>query len=253
MSPRAALAVWRRNYAVFRRNLWASVVGAIGEPVLTLLIMGYGLGTLVPQVNGVRYIEYLAPGLVVVSAMYAAAFELTFGAYTRMVVARSWSAALATPVMIGDLVMGELFWGATKALFTSAAMLVAMAFVGLAPLGPEALAILALGAFTGFIFGAAALAFSAVTPGYEFFNYFFVLFLTPVYFLSGVFFPVEALPQPLEALAYATPATWAVSLTREMFGQAGMMPPALALGLMTALAAALAWLATALSRRRIVV
>jgi lipooligosaccharide transport system permease protein len=65
---------------VFRKYSLPSLVGpSIGEPLLYLLGLGFGLGALVGTVGGLRYVEFVAPGMVMSSAMFAAAYECTYG------------------------------------------------------------------------------------------------------------------------------------------------------------------------------
>ncbi len=110
------LRVWQRNAWVWMQFYKPSLLGNLGEPVLFLLAMGYGLGRLIPVMDGVSYVQYLAPGLVVSSAMYTATFECCFGSFTRMIHQKTYAAIIATPVSIEEVVAGDILWGATKSL-----------------------------------------------------------------------------------------------------------------------------------------
>lgn len=124
------LAVWYRDAKVWTKFYKASILGNMGEPLLYLLAMGWGLGRMVGTVDGVPYIQFLAPGLVCSTAMYAATFECTFGSFTRMTRQNTYDAILATPVSLEDVVAGEILWGATKGLLSGTAMLLVMSCSG---------------------------------------------------------------------------------------------------------------------------
>jgi lipooligosaccharide transport system permease protein len=202
---------------VYIAHFGASLVGNIGEPLLYLFSMGLGVGSYVKEMGGVTYMEYIAPGLIVTSAMYSATFECTFGSYTRLASQRTYESILATPVSLEDLAFGEALWGATKSLISGVVMLIVMTAFGLYHPGLSALGIIPIVGLTGLVFAAAALSFSAISPSYEFFNYYFTLAIAPMFFLSGVFFPLDSFPAPFRALSHALPATHAADIIRYLF------------------------------------
>jgi lipooligosaccharide transport system permease protein len=81
--------------------------------------MGLGLGAYVKEINGVPYINFIAPGMIASSAMFAAVYECTYGTFVRMTYQKTFDAILATPVNIYDLVAGELMWGAAKSVLAA--------------------------------------------------------------------------------------------------------------------------------------
>ena len=91
------VAVWRRNARVWRKLLGPALLGNIGEPLLYLLALGYGLGVFVGELEGMDYITFLASGFVCASAMNTASFEGLYSAYTRMAVQDTWTAMYFTP------------------------------------------------------------------------------------------------------------------------------------------------------------
>jgi len=84
------LPVYRRNLLVWRKLAVASVIGNIADPLIILVAFGYGLGTLLRQVDGVPYIVFLAAGSMCMSTMMAASFESLYSAFSRMHVQRTW-------------------------------------------------------------------------------------------------------------------------------------------------------------------
>ena len=208
-------AVWRRNALVWRRLAVASVLGNFGEPLLYLLALGFGLGALVGQIDGLPYIAFLASGIVCSSAMTTAAFEATYSAYTRMEPQRTWDAILTTPLEPHDVVLGEVLWAATKSLFNSGAILLVAIALGAAD-GWMAVLALPVALLTGFCFAGISMVVTALSRSYEFFMYYQTLFITPILLLSGVFFPLSRMPEILQWMAQALPLVHAVAVVRPL-------------------------------------
>ena len=120
------IPVWRRNLLVWRKLAVASVIGNIAEPMITLLAFGYGLGSLLQQIEGVPYIEYLASGSICMSVMMAASFESLYSAFSRMHVQKTWESLLNTPLELDDIVLAELLWAASKAMISGLAILLVL-------------------------------------------------------------------------------------------------------------------------------
>ncbi len=215
------LAVWYRDAKVWTKFYKASILGNLGEPLLYLLAMGWGLGRLVGTVDGVPYIEFLAPGLVCSTAMYAATFECTFGSFTRMTRQKTYDGILATPVSLEDIIAGEILWGATKGMLSGAAMLLVMAFFGLVT---SIWSVFSLGLvfLIGLLFASLSMIVTARAPSYDFFSYYFTLAIAPMFLFSGIFFPVGNLPGWAQTVAWLLPLTHGVSASRALFaGEVG--------------------------------
>lgn len=210
-------AVVSRNLRVWRTYIWASLIGNLGEPLLYLAAIGFGIGTLLGPdgIGGIPYDVYLAPGILVSTAMYTAVFESTFGSFTRMKPDKIFDSILATPVNVVELATGEVMTAAIKGGVGASIVLFVIALFGLAK---SYLAILTipLGFLVGFAFGALGLVVTALSPDYSFFNYFFTLVIAPMFLLSGIFFPVETLPSFALILAQAFPLTHAVQIARAL-------------------------------------
>ena len=129
--------VWQRNVLVWRKLAAASLFGNFGEPLLYLLALGYGMGSLIGEVGGMPYLHYLASGIVCASSMMTASFEGTYSAYSRMAVQRTWDAILTAPLSIADVVTAETVWAASKALLSAGAILVVATAMGVTD-GPAA-------------------------------------------------------------------------------------------------------------------
>ncbi len=251
-------AVWLRNLLVWRKLAIPSLVGNIAEPLIWLVAFGYGMGALVGSVNlrlpggevqAVPYLVFLASGSICMSAMNAATFEALYSAFSRMHVQKTWDGILNAPVTLDDIVLAEMLWAAFKALFTVSAILAVMLALGISHTPKLALAWAVLG-LTGTVFASLALIFNALAKGYDFFTYYFTLFLTPMMFLSGVFFPREQMPGWLQTISDALPLTHAVALVRPMFLDRWPEQPLLHLAVLLAYGGVAFWMALALTRRR---
>ena len=247
------LPVFRRNLLVWRKLAVPSLVGNIAEPLITLVAFGYGLGMLVGQVQlgggPVPYILFLASGSICMSAMNAASFEALYSAFSRMNVQRTWDGIMNAPVRLDDVVFAEMLWAAYKSLFTSAIILVVMLALGISR-SPMLLLALPLLGLVGIVFASIALIFNALAKGYDFFTYYFSLFLTPTMFLSGVFFPRDQLPGVMRVISDWLPLTAAVELIRPLF--LGQWPAQgwQHLAVLVLYGVAAFWIALALTRRR---
>jgi len=265
-TPRAAASIWRppqlttRWWPVFLRNLlvWRklaipSLIGNIAEPLIWLVAFGYGMGALVGQVEvgGTRvpYILFLASGSICMSAMNAASFEALYSAFSRMHIQKTWDGIMNAPVGLDDIVLAEMLWAAFKAIFTVTAILIVMLVLNIST-SPKLFVAWFVLAGAGVTFSCIALIFNALAKGYDFFTYYFTLFMTPMMFLSGVFFPLEQLPSAVRAVAAWLPLSNAVALVRPLFMDRWPAQWGLHAAVLLVYALAAFWVALALTRRR---
>jgi lipooligosaccharide transport system permease protein len=244
------LAVWRRNFLVWRKLAIPSILGNLADPLIMLFGLGYGLGAVLGNMGGTSYFAFLAAGFVASSTMYAATFESLFSAFSRMHVQKTWDAILNAPMTLEDVVAGEWAWAATKSLAAGACMLAVIAVFGYAS-SPLALAAIPVVALVGLAFAGLGLSINALATGYDFFSYYMTLVLTPMMMLSGVFFPVEQLPAAVQMAAQALPLYHGVALARPLL--AGEVPQAIPLHVAVLLAYAIGgfYVAVLLTRRRL--
>lgn len=214
--------VWRRNASTYRRVWVSNLLGHLADPLFYLAVLGLGLGSLMPPIDGRPYLAFLFAGVVAGAAMSSACFECSYGSFLRMRTQGTFDAILATPVSVADIAAGEILWGATKGLISAAATLVVGMIFGVFQPGWWVAAVLGVVALQGIFFGGASLSVGARARALEGLNHFYALFIMPVLFLSGVFFPLEGLPTPLRVLAVLNPLTHAVHLVRPL--SAGEMP-----------------------------
>ena len=245
--------VFQRNLLVWRKLAVPSLIGNIAEPLMWLVAFGYGMGALVGQVNfegsTVPYIVFLASGSICMSAMNAASFEALYSAFSRMHVQKTWDGIMNAPVSLDSVVLAEMLWAAFKSIFTVTAILGVMLALGISH-SPKLLAAWPILLGAGITFSCIALIFNALAKGYDFFTYYFTLFLTPMMFLSGVFFPRDQLPVALRHVSDWLPLTNAVELVRPLFIDQWPAHPLRHALVLAAYAVVSYWAALALTRRR---
>jgi lipooligosaccharide transport system permease protein len=208
-----AFRVWQRNFTVYTKLYKSSLALNFVEPVLYLAALGLGLGAFVKEIKGIPYINFIAPGIIASSAMFAAAYECTYGTYVRMFYQKTFDAILATPVNIDDLIAGELIWGASKSMLYGTIIIAVISVFGLVS-SPLILAVIPVLFFSGLIFAEISIICVAIVPGIDSFNYFYTLFLTPMFLFSGIFFPVDTLPPLVAKIAFFTPLYHLVNVCR---------------------------------------
>jgi len=210
---RRAFRVWQRHLTVYTKLYKSSIALNFVEPVLYLAALGLGLGAYVKEINGIPYINFIAPGIIASSSMFAATYECSYGTYVRMTYQKTFDAILATPVNIDDLIAGELLWAATKSMFYGAIIIIVISALGLVRSVDVVLAVPVL-FVSGLVFAGIALLFVAIVPGIDSFNYFYTLFITPMFLFSGIFFPIDTMPPIVGKIAFFTPLYHLVNICR---------------------------------------
>jgi lipooligosaccharide transport system permease protein len=215
------VSVWRRNFLVWRKLLIASVLSNLADPLIMLLGLGYGLGALLPSVEGMSYLAFFAAGTLCSATMMTASFESMFSGFSRMHGQKTWDAILYAPLTIDDIVAGEVMWAASKAWLSGATILAVVAVFGLAA-SPIVLLALPFAFLVGLAFAAVGLIMTVLAKNWDFFSFYMTLIMTPMTMISGVFFPAEQLPRPVQAVAHVLPLYHGVELVRPLV--AGRMP-----------------------------
>ena len=226
------LALALRSYefwlAQYRRAWRGTVVTSVVNPVFYLGALGIGLGTLVNRAGhtpgGVRYLAFVAPGVLAATAMQVGTTEASWPVLGSIKWTRGYFAMIATPLGIRDVVVGHQLWMATRVVSSSAVYLcVIAAFGGIhSPYGVLALPACLL---VGLAFSAPMAAYAATRDSEGSFTAIFRFAIVPMFLFSGTFFPVSRLPVPLEQLAYVMPLWHGVDLCRGLtLGTIGLLP-----------------------------
>ncbi len=204
MKIKRAFRVWQRHFMVYTKLYKSSIALNFVEPVLYLVALGFGLGGYINEIHGKPYINFIAPGIIASSSMFATVYECTYGTYVRIFFQKTFDAILSTPVNIDDLIAGELMWGATKSMLYG---IIIIGTISAFHLVDSFFVLLAIPVvfLSGLIFAEISLICVALVPGIDSLNYFYTLFMTPMFLFSGIFFPLDTFPAFVARIAYFTP------------------------------------------------
>ncbi len=217
---------WHRNVMVFRRIWLLGIMAWFAEPVIYLVAMGLGLGRYLESVEGIEYINFIAPGLLAVSTMFGATFSVTWDAWFKMERTGVYHAAASTPISFEDVALGEILWGATRATIYGSAFAVIATLFGVFGSWWGLLTIPAI-ALVGLVFAITGLIYSYTIQRVDYLAYYWTLFITPMFMFAGVFFPLERLPDWVRTIAWFMPLHHAANLMRALMTRGD---PAAALG-----------------------
>ncbi len=243
-APRPGSAVPRfllvaEYYATLFRHFWrGSIVTIFVSPVLYLLAMGVGVGTLVDAnggtaIEGTPYLRYVAPGLMAAAAMQNAVSGSMYPVLASVKWLRTAFGVVASPVRPVDLALGLQVWLATQILFAATVFAVIVGVAG-AVASPWVLAAPPAAAMGGIAYSAPLSAWAIGRDSDHSFALIFRLGILPTFLMSGTFFPVSQLPAPLEAVAVISPLWHSVELVRGF--TTGIFEPVEVLGHLAVLA-----------------
>ncbi|MCL5280883.1 MAG: ABC transporter permease [Planctomycetes bacterium] len=245
-------SVWYRHVRVYTKNLISNGLPPFLEPLLFLLGVGLGLGKYITQsMEGLSYLEFLGTGLLVTAAMFTSAYECTFGTFIRLEFEKVYDGMLAAPITVNDLIVGEIIWAGTKGLFFTFAVLCVLTAFRIIHLPAGLLAPL-VGFVTGVMFATLSLWVTSFVKTINHFNFYLTGIISPMFFFSGVVFPISNLPPSVRFIAEIVPLTHCVRLARAVC--IGQYPPSLlaSLGYAVVFIALTGWLAIRRLRRRLV-
>ncbi len=214
ISLTGAWRYWHRNLVVLRKT-WMGMMTWFIEPVIYLAGMGTGLAAYVQGFGTESYVNFIAPGLIAVSAMYGATFESTWSTYNKMVEQRTYDAASSTPLALEDVAIGEALWATTRSVMYGTAFVIVAAPFGVFQSWWAVLAIPAL-APLGAVFALMGLTYTYSVRRIDYLAYYWTILLTPMFMFAGVFFPLDRLPGWLQTVAWFMPLHHGVDMMRAL-------------------------------------
>jgi len=243
--------VLKRHLKVFSRIWWTNTMFNFIEPILYMTAMGFGLGAYVQNIDGVSYAQFIAPGFIASSGMWASTFECTYGSFVRLQFEKTLHAMLAAPLTVADVVWGEILYATVKSFFYGAVILAAIALLGLVQ-SWWSLLILPFLALPGMVFALLALSFTGFIKNIDHINYYITIFSTPVYLFSGIFFPLDSMPFLGQVAIWINPLYHSVEVCRSLvFGHVSVaLLPHVAVLVLWVLV--LGWLPVKLMRKRLI-
>lgn len=213
-----AAKVVRRNSLVFWRVWRSSFFLSVLSPVMFLSAMGLGLGSLVEEkqaFGGVDYLDFFATGMLAASCMQAGAFSATYPIMGKIVWQRNYEAILASPLNVRDIFLGELGWIGVMLTQLAVPFSAVMALFGVFD-APVAVLAIPVAVLVGLGCAAVIMAFTATLQTDEAYTWLFRFVVTPLFLLSGTFFPIAELPMWGKVVAQLTPLFHGVELVRQL-------------------------------------
>jgi lipooligosaccharide transport system permease protein len=230
VTGRGALHVVEHNLRVYRRTWHGSIFSTIMMPVAFLAAMGLGLGALVDHnsngVDGLPYVVYIAPGLLVANAMQSGFFLASYPIMGKIRWWHTYEAVLATPEGVLEILLGELAWMAIRMLQGAAIFAVVMVLFG-ASRSPWLIAAIPVAALTGLSFGAPIAVLSGVARNDTPFAVVQRFVILPLFLFGGAFFPIDRLPGALQVAAWILPLAHGVTLARALSTGTATLGPSL--------------------------
>ncbi|MCM2282753.1 MAG: ABC transporter permease, partial [Bdellovibrionaceae bacterium] len=217
-----SLHITRRNWTVYKKDLIANISPTIADPALIMVSLGLGLGSYLTNVDGMTYMQYLAPGLTVATALFTSFFESSYGFYVRMTFENVFKAMLTTPIGVREVIVGEIIWVGVKGAAMSVGVAVVLALFGLMvnPWWIPGLAI--VGFLVAIPCGAMGLLATALVRNINQFQSVYSFLIAPLYYLSGIFFPINQMTPALRIAAEFFPLIHGVRLAQAMFWNQGI-------------------------------
>jgi lipooligosaccharide transport system permease protein len=220
IARRRASPLWLRGMSYwayqYKRTWRSSITTSFLYPVLYLLAMGVGLGSLIDKQHnslGVSYLHFIAPGLLAATAMQIGSNEAMYPVMAAIKWMRTYFAMLATPLRVVDVLRGHLAWIAVRLALVTTIYLVVIAAFGIVQ-SPLAILVIPAAIATGLSFAAPIAAYSATQDKDVGFTTLYRFGMIPLFLFSGTFFPVSQLPGWLQPVAYAFPLYHGVHLCR---------------------------------------
>jgi len=212
-----ALRVWQRDADVYFTTWKTEFLPPLLEPILYVFAFGLGLGRLVHEVHyqgrTLAYLRFMAPGIVAVAVMFWSYFETTFASYVRMYYQKTFDAIVATPLLVEDVILGEMLWGMTKSMIAATIMLGVLTALGLVA-WPTGLLVIPIAAAGGLLFASLGLVMTSIVKTISQFNVPMFVLIMPMFTFGGTFFPIDVLPKWALTVAWCLPLTHLALLTR---------------------------------------
>ena len=199
--------------------MWLIVIAGAAEPLFYLLSVGVGIGGLIGTVTGpggqpVPYREFVAPGLLAVSALNGALNDSTFNIFGRLKFDKLYDAVLATPLGARDVALAEIGWAVLRGVVYSVTFLIVIAAMGLV-VSPWAILALPGAALISFATAALGVSLTTYMKSWQDFDY-VLLVAVPLFLFSGTFYPLSVYPHVVGVIVEWTPLYQGVVILRDL-------------------------------------
>lgn len=202
---------------VYKKDLLANISPTVADPALIMVSLGLGLGVYLTNIQGMTYMQFLAPGLTVATALFTSFFETSYGFYVRMTFENVYKAMLTTPIGVKEVVIGELIWVGLKGGIMAVGVALVLALCNLM-VNPWLLPTLGIvGLLVALPCGAMGLLATSYVRNINQFQTVYSFIIAPLYFLSGIFFPIEQMSAPVRIAAEFFPLIHGVRIAQALF------------------------------------
>ncbi len=216
-SIRLCMHITLRNWTVYKKDLIANISPTVADPALIMVSLGLGLGAYLTNVEGMTYMQYLAPGLTVATALFTSFFESSYGFYVRMTFENVFKAMLTTPIGVNEVVFGELFWCGLKGGIMAVGVAIVLALFGMM-VNPWLIpGLFIVGFLVAVPCSAMGLLATALVRNINQFQSVYSFIIAPLYFLSGIFFPINQMHPIVRTVAEFFPLIHGVRLAQSLF------------------------------------
>lgn len=216
------LHITKRNWTVYKKDLIANISPTVADPALVMISLGLGLGAYLTNIEGMTYMQFLAPGLTVATALFTSFFESSYGFYVRMTYENVFKAMLTTPIGVKEVVLGELFWVGIKGGLMAVGVAAVLAVFGLMTNPWLIPALASVGFLVAVPCGAMGLLATAMVRNINQFQTIYSFIIAPLYFLSGIFFPISQMSFAVKLAAEFFPLIHGVRLAQALFWDKGI-------------------------------
>ncbi len=234
----AIYIIWLRQLKRYLRSK-SRIIGSLGQPLLFLVALGFGLGPVFQKAGGGNYLDFLAPGIIAMGILFTALFSGVEIIWDRQF--GFLKETLVAPVSRLRIMIGRTLGGATVAVMQGVIVFVLAFLVGFRPeylnVGTFLLALIFM-FLIAVLFTALGTAIASQLDDMQGFQLIMNFVVMPLFFLSGALFPLQGLPEGIALVVKIDPLSYGVDGLRQALtglGQFGLMTDLLVLSAITAL------------------
>ncbi|MDX1918992.1 MAG: ABC transporter permease [Candidatus Caenarcaniphilales bacterium] len=214
---RKVWAIWLRHFTVYKTTWLVNFIPPVTEPLFYLFGFGLGLSPIIGRIEyqgvTISYLNFIAPGMVAIAALFQSFVEAGYGGFVRFYYQRTWQALMTAPLTFNDLFFGELVWAATKGTLAASVTALVVICTGLAKIADLAL-LIPLIILASFVFGAVGMLTVGLISKIDEINLPLFLFVIPMSILAGTYYPRSNLPPEIEWAINCLPLSALVDLMR---------------------------------------
>lgn len=230
----AIYILWLRELKRYSRSK-AQIVASLGQPLLYLLVLGFGLGPVFQKAGQGSYLQFVAPGVIGMTVLFSAVFsgigllwDRQFGFLKETLVA---------PVPRITVMIGKTLGGATVATIQGSLVMIVCLIAGFRPVSwwqlPLAFLFMIL---TAIVFGGLGMAIGSTLKDMQGFQLIMNFLVMPLFFLSGALYPLDGLPSILSFVTKIDPLTYGIDGLRGALIGASQFEPLLNISVLGGLA-----------------